>query len=193
MAELEKERVKLAKKDRAEANGLLDAVYAHDVPRVTHLLAIGVNPDARIDNAHPCSVKGWKDGDSALLIAIFAGNIPIARLLLEAGASTELVGVKGKTTALMYAVVMNKLEGVQLLVGWSAKLNAVNKVGKTALIAAAVKGHAAMVQFLVDSGADLNVQDGQGCTALHTAAIKGHLEPTRILLDAGAELDLRTR
>ena len=49
MAELEKERVKLARRDRKEANGLLDAVNAQDVPRVTHLLAIGVNPDARID------------------------------------------------------------------------------------------------------------------------------------------------
>ena len=123
------EITRLAKRDRKEANGLLDAVIAQDVPRVTHLLAIGVNPDARIDNAHPCSVKGWKDGDCALSIAIFAGNIPIARLLLEAGASTELVGVKEKTTALMYAAVMNNLEGAQLLVEWSAKLNAVNKVG----------------------------------------------------------------
>ena len=55
---VEKERVKLAKRDRKEANGLLDAVEAQDVPRVAHLLAIGVNPNARIDNAHPCSVKG---------------------------------------------------------------------------------------------------------------------------------------
>ena len=39
-AELEKERVKLAKRDRKEANGLFDAVGAQDVPRVTHLLAI---------------------------------------------------------------------------------------------------------------------------------------------------------
>jgi hypothetical protein len=40
-AELEEERVKLAKRDRKEANGLLDAVVAQDVPRVTHLLEIG--------------------------------------------------------------------------------------------------------------------------------------------------------
>ena len=45
MAELEKERVKLAKRDRKEANGLLDAVHAEDEPRVTHMLAIGVNPE----------------------------------------------------------------------------------------------------------------------------------------------------
>ena len=193
MAELEAERVKLAKRDRKEANALLDAVFAEDVPRVTHLLAIGVNPDARIDTAQPCSVKGWMDGESALAIAITIGNVPIARLLLEAGASMELADVKTKTTPLMYAAVMNKLEGAQLLVEWSAKLNAVNNVGKTALSLAAQEGFAAVVQFLVDSGADLNAQDGEGMTALHWAAHKGHLEPTRILLDAGAELDLRTR
>jgi ankyrin repeat protein len=193
MAELEAERVKLAKRERKEANGLLDAVGAQDVPRVTHLLAIGVNPDARIDNAHPCSVKVWPNGASALAIAIGRGNVPIARLLLEAGASTELAVVERKMTPLMAAAVMNKLEGAQLLVEWSAKLNAVNNVGKTALSLAAQEGFAAVVQFLVDSGADLNAQDGEGMTALHWAAHKGHLEPTRILLDAGAELDLRTR
>ena len=97
MAELEKERVKLAKRDRKEANGLLDAVEAQDVPRVAHLLAIGVNPNARIDNAHPCSVKGLPDGTSGLSIAIYRGNITIARLLLKAGASTELADVENKT------------------------------------------------------------------------------------------------
>ena len=157
MAELEKERVKLAKRDRKEANGLFDAVGAQDVPRVTHLLAIGVNPDARIDNAHPCSVKVWPNGASALAIAIGRGNVPIARLLLEAGASTELADVKTNTTPLMYAATMNKLEGAQLLVEWSAKLNAVNNVGKTALTHATQEGYTAMVRFLVDSGAELNV------------------------------------
>ena len=193
MAELEKERVKLAKRDRKEANGLLDAVEAQDVPRVTHLLAIGVNPNARIDYAHPCRVKGWPDGASALAITITIGNVPIVRLLLEAGASTELADVKTKMTPLMYAALMNKLEGAQLLVEWSAKLNAVSKSGKTALSGAAHGGHPAMVQFLVDSGAELNVQDGEGFTALHTAAFEGHLEPTRILLDADAELDLEDK
>jgi len=43
--ELEKERVKLAKRDRKEANELLGAVHAEDEPRVTHMLAIGVNPE----------------------------------------------------------------------------------------------------------------------------------------------------
>ena len=34
MAELERERVKLAKRDRKEANGLIDAVNAQDEPIV---------------------------------------------------------------------------------------------------------------------------------------------------------------
>ena len=76
MAELEKERVKLAKRDRKEANGLLDAVEAQDVPRVTHLLAIGVNPDARIDQAHPCSVKGWRMVTAHCRLRSLRGTFP---------------------------------------------------------------------------------------------------------------------
>ena len=159
--------------DNKEANGLLDAVRTQDVPRVTHLLAIGVNPDARIDKAHPWCVKGLSDGTSALSIAIMDGNLPMARLLLEAGASTELATVETKQTPLMFAAGTNKLEAAHLLVAWSAKLNAVSKSGKTALMRAAHKGHAAIVQFLVDSGADINVRDGDGNTALHWAAFNG--------------------
>ena len=108
MAELEKERVKLAKKDRAEANGLLDAVYAHDVPRVTHLLAIGVNPDAVVDYLYkrPCTVKeGYPDGASALSIAIFRGNTRTARLLYKAGANIEIAVGEDKMTPLLVAAV----------------------------------------------------------------------------------------
>ena len=193
MAELEAAKLELAKQDRAAANGLLDAVAEQDVPRVTHLLAIGVNPNAVIDIAHPCGGEGYPDGTSALTIALAGGNVPIARLLLAAGASTELAEVKRKMKPLMYVAVTNQLEGVKLLVEFCVKLNAVSKVGKTALILAAQEGYGEVVQFLIDSGADLNVQDGAGMSALHWAAQEGQVEATRILLIADAELDLESK
>ena len=49
MAELARARVKLAKKEREEANGLLDKVIEEDEPRVKQKLGVGVNPDAFID------------------------------------------------------------------------------------------------------------------------------------------------
>ena len=43
------EAVKLAKKERKEANGLLEKVIEEDEPRVKQKLGVGVNPDAFID------------------------------------------------------------------------------------------------------------------------------------------------
>ena len=59
---------------------LLDKVIEEDEPRVKQLLGVGVNPDALIDHANPCSrIRQILDGTSALTIAISNGNIPIAR------------------------------------------------------------------------------------------------------------------
>ena len=41
--------MKLAKKERKEANGLLEKVIEEDEPRVKQKLGVGVNPDAFID------------------------------------------------------------------------------------------------------------------------------------------------
>ena len=58
MAELEKERAKLAKQDRKEANGLLEKVIEDDEPRVKQKLGVGANPDAFIDYVK--AVSRWE-------------------------------------------------------------------------------------------------------------------------------------
>ena len=90
MAEVEKERVKLAKKDRKEANELLVAVGKQDEARVRRLLGIGHNPDAAESATRPSGVREMKDGWSALVLALMQGNLVIARLLLVAGATVDV-------------------------------------------------------------------------------------------------------
>ena len=90
MAELEAERVKLARRDRKEANGLLDAVNAQDVPRVTHLLAIGVNPDARVDNARGGAV--FFGAVSTRPVSAYCSIAAFASVLLMVDMSTTWKG-----------------------------------------------------------------------------------------------------
>ena len=195
MAELAAAAVKLAKKDREEANALLDRVIEQDLPRVKQLLGLGTNPDALIDQAHPCSrctigAEDVPNGTSALTITIVRNNLAIARQLLKAGASTELADVRSTMTCLMVAASNNNTISAELLMKWKANVEAVTANGSTALIIATGRGHAAMVRFLVDHGADPDVQSDAGDTALHYAAEKGHVEAARALLQAGASCDL---
>jgi hypothetical protein len=90
-------------------NALLVATDQKDAPRVRAMIEAAANPDAVVDKAHapltpPMRGGGdWAvlDGKSALFIACFSADLTIAKLLLEAGASTELRVTKSGATALM--------------------------------------------------------------------------------------------
>ena len=95
-------------RERAEMNALLLATDQKDAPRVRAMIEGAANPDAVVDKAHvpqmPMRGGGdWAaaDGWSALLFACHYADLTIAKLLLEAGASTELRVTKSGATALM--------------------------------------------------------------------------------------------
>ena len=95
-------------RERAEMNALLVATDQQDAQRVRAMIEGAANPDAVVDKAHtprtPRRDGGdWAalDGTSALYIALGSADLAIARLLLEAGASTELRVTKSGATALM--------------------------------------------------------------------------------------------
>ena len=164
MSEFELEKKKQDKRDRKEFKETLVAVGEEDEPLVGRLMATGSNPDAVEDAKHPSGVKGMKDGWSALLLALMRKNLIIARELLAAGATVDMVMGKDRMTVLMYAAGNNWLDAVRLLFEFNANPNVVDKRGCTALYCAAQKGHAAMTRLIVEHGADLNVQD---CRRIH--------------------------
>ena len=193
MSEFELENKKQDKRDRKDFNGTLVAVGKEDVAHVRRRMATGSNPDAVEDAKYPSGVKWMKDGWSALLLALLLQNLIIARELLAAGATVDMVMGKSRFTALMQAALNNWLDAVRLLFEFNANPNVVDKAGFTALYCAAQCGHAAMTRLLVEHGANLNVQKVNGYTALHAAAERGHIECVHILLDAGAKIDLVTK
>ena len=162
-------------------NALLEATEQQDAPRVRAMIEGAANANAVVDKVHPPRVPprhgDWAkwDGWSALKLACYiggsTGDLNIARLLLEAGASTELRLNKRGWAALMFFAGAPACGGanipvVELLLDYGAEVNAVDDIGMTPLISAAYTGNAAMVDTLLARGANVDVKDTDGDSAL---------------------------
>ncbi|KAF1830223.1 hypothetical protein BDW02DRAFT_573274 [Decorospora gaudefroyi] len=143
------------------------AIYAADLPEIRIRLQNGENvnehwpyliyrlaispkaPDLakRIEVARLCldfgadvnALKGW-NGQSALLIAIHFGNVPVAKLLIANGATVGYSPPDSHLTALHRCVRLattgssaDALEIMEMLFKYGAKANQVDRVNETAL------------------------------------------------------------
>ena len=140
-------------------NALVVATDQEDTSRVRAMIEGAANPDAVVDKAHlPLTPmregRDWAvwDGKSALLIACFSADLTIARLLLEAGASTELRVNKIGATVLMF--IANN----------SAQLPA--------------RGIPA-AELLLDCGAEVNAVDDDGARLSNSARSRGRGTPAK--------------
>ena len=183
-------------------NALLVATDQKDAPRVRAMIEGAANPDAVVDKAHvpqmPMRGGGdWAaaDGWSALLFACHYADLTIAKLLLEAGASTELrMNERGMTVLMCIASLFAHLPAggipaAELLLDCGAEVNAVDDAGGTPLMHAANQGNTAMVETLLARGANVHMKDTNGDNALVYAVDQGHLDTARALLEAGADAD----
>ena len=113
-----------------------------------------VNLDARARN-----------GDTALMIAAYKGNVAAVKALLEQGAEVNQTG----WTALHYAAAVGNNEIVQLLLDQSAYIDAESPNQTTPIMMAARGGHILTVKLLLDEGADATLKNGAGMTAIDFA------------------------
>ena len=140
---------------------------------VRSLLLKGVKPDV-VDER----------GDSALVVASRTGLLPIAQMLVEAGAKVSLRNKWGDT-ALMVAALNGHENVVRYLRG---KGGDVNNTGWTALHYAAVNGHADIAKYLLDQGANPVASSPNGISPLMMAARENKTEVIKVLLEYGADL-----
>jgi ankyrin repeat protein len=112
------------------------------------------------------------------------------RVLLRAGAKTDIQDVYGKT-ALHYAAFYGWLQICTMLVEAGAKTDIPNIYSITPLHYAARGNRPEICTLLVKAGANIDIQDVNGKTALHQAARHGELGICITLLEAGAKTDIQ--
>jgi ankyrin repeat protein len=154
--------------DKLDAVGLVKALLAH-----------GADPNIRLKKPiigrHQNLVgdASLGEGATALARASKAGDVPVMRLLLDAGADATLT-LKDRTTPAMIAATggaaePKMLEAVQLLVDHGVDVNAFNSAGQTVLHNAAGRGANTVIEYVAQKGAKLDRRDKQGRTALDIA------------------------
>jgi ankyrin repeat protein len=114
--------------------------------------------------------------------------VPVAQLLLQAGADASIVNNEGNT-ALMLAADRGMPVLIPALVKGGADVNARGRDG-TALGLAAEKGQANVVKALLEANADPNLGDKNDATPLMKAAQRDHPDVIALLLEHCARTDL---
>ena len=146
-----------------------------DVAIVQMLLDHGASLDAR-----------RRDGCTAWLLARRGGFDAIARLLEDAGATTQALSAVDE---LMAACGRGDVEAARRL-ATPTTVNALSPDDLANLPEAASGARWSTVAACVAAGFPVNTTDHAGATALHYAAIEGQVEAVRLLLAAHADLNI---
>jgi ankyrin repeat protein len=126
-----------------------------------------------------------RNGDRPLHLAARAGQVAIARELVDHGASLVALDSAGRAP-LELALTQGRTQVAALLVEAGAPLDA--QAMLVTLVRAGVWDRDS-VDFLLRRGADLNRPDAAGEPPLHQAVALGHLETVKRLIARGADVN----
>jgi ankyrin repeat protein len=133
--------------------------------------------EGRVDAVKLLLQKG-ADTDGALVRAVDAGHVEIAKLLLNAGSEIQ-------SDALCHASAAGNVPLVELLLEKGADVNESSanddQYEATPLILASANGHGDVVKLLLSKGADLSLKDSEGKTALDVATASNHQQVVDLL------------
>jgi ankyrin repeat protein len=167
----------------------LHSAVQQQMPDVVRaLLAHGADPNARLERPMPLlsraivqqhGLEVGTTGATPFWLAASYGDVPMMRLLVEAGADPKLT-TTDRTTALMVAAGMDFVEGQ-------------DKYGRrmftfdtTPIQARAM----AAVQYCLDLGLDINAANDRGHTAAHGGVYFGGKTMMPFMVERGAKLDV---
>jgi ankyrin repeat protein len=112
------------------------------------------------------------------------------KLLLEAGAETEVRGHKG-STVLIVAVSLERNTCIEVLLAAGADKEAKDDVGNTPLMYAASVGHVTSIALLLQSGADIEAKSNTGVNALYAAVSQERIDCVRVLVRFGVDINVQ--
>ena len=144
------------------------------------------------DGADVNSAEG--DGMTALHWAAMKGDVPLAEMLLYAGANVKATTRLGGYTPMLLAAKAGDPKMVSALAKAGADVNATTANGVTAVMLAAASGSAEAVNALAEQGADVNAKErSMQQTALMFAAASNRAEAIAMLLKHGAARNTTTK
>jgi ankyrin repeat protein len=144
------------------------------------------------DGADVNSAQG--DGMTALHWAAMKGDVPLAEMLLYAGANIKATTRLGGYTPMLLAAKAGDSKMLAALAKAGGDVNGTTSTGVTALMLAAASGNAESVRVLVESGAGVNVREkSTQQSALMFAAAANRADAIAMLLKHGANPQATTK
>ena len=131
------------------------------------------------------------DGLTALHYAAYKGNIEIAKLLIENGASVDVITKRGKN--IMHCAAEGNEPSIMIyFIYYHAQdIFSIDKLGSTALHWACYSGAEDCVLYLLSLNVNINAKDKEGLTPLHLATISNHEIIVLRLLQKGADKTIK--
>jgi len=171
-------------------NAVLSALLAHRAP-IDRFEAAALSGRVRVaqeidaDSAYLTAESGF--GWTPLHFAAYAGNLEVAKLLLDRGAPIDRrANTKFRNTPLQVSLLTAQEEMASMLVARGADVRIEQDGGFTALHEAAQIGSEKLIALLLDAGADPNSRGQDGRTPLTMARKSGHSAAAKLLQSRGA-------
>lgn len=111
--------------------------------------------------------------------------------LIKGGADVNTRQRAFHRTPLHLACYNGYIETARLLIGFGARVNAIDKLGETPLHTACAAGHADILPVLARANANLDAISHEGWTPLHVACEGGRTECVKHMLYLGARVRVR--
>ena len=171
-------------------NAILPELTAHGAPidrfeaaALSGRVRVGKEIDVDPGYLTAESSFGW----APIHFAAYAGNLEVAKLLLDRGADiNRRANTKFRNTPLQVSLLTGQEEMAALLIARGADVRVEQAEGFTALHEAAGIGSEKVITLLLDAGADPNARGQDGRTPLGMARKAGHESAAKLLQARGA-------
>jgi len=180
------------------------AVATDDARTVSRLIERGMDPNTVNEKGEPALVTAAREGsvaavnalirgrakldirtafgDTPIMVAALGGNLPVVKLLRQAGAQINHPG----WTPLLYAAVNGHDPVIEYLLSSGADMGLSAPNGATPLMLAVSENKAETVRLLLSYGFDVSARNDKGETALTMARRREFREIEQMLRQAGA-------